>query len=798
MTKGWVCKSSPALLLNYLKVALRKIRRQRGPAFINIASLCVGMTCCLLLLLWIRDELGYDRYHASADRIYRAEHAEVREGRDVRTASTPAPLAPALQAEIPGIERAVRIGENGFDVVYGSSRFQERVFFADPEIFDVFSFPLAAGDPRTALREPDSILISEDAGRKYFGDGDPIGRVLTIRGWRDFRVTGVVKNIPRRSHFRFDFLAPFQAYARKDLGEWGISNYYTYLLVDANFRSQDFAARQAAFVRKYRGSSVPAEANLRYVLQPLTRIHLFSRARNEIEANGDFGRLVLFSAVAFFILIIACFNYINFSVASSVVRAREVGLRKVVGAAKRQIVGQFLGESFLVSALALAAACLLAWLLLPAFNALADKSLAASDLLAAPILMGLAGFIVLTGGLAGGYSALVLSSVLPAAALHGSEGTRLRPSAFRNLLVVVQFSVTVVFLVATLVIAGQMRYIREARLGFDGRNVINLPLEDESLLKAVAALKTELGRSPSVAGVTASSFRPGRSYFNQNYWKEGMGENEYPMIGWLAVDHDYLRTMGIELQAGRDFSWDIPSDTGRAYILNETAVREIGLASPLGRAFKIIDLGTVIGVAKDFHFDSLHRKIEPLALCIYPPEFQNLSVRVRPGRTAEVLAVLAGLWRRFAPEAPFRYSFLDEDIGKLYATDRRLYRIFLAAAGASILVAGLGLFGLASLTARRRTKEIGIRKVLGASVTRLTIQLSGQFLALVILANIVAWPIAYYAMGRWLEGFAYRAGLSVWPFLLAALFAFAAAMIAVGFQTLKSARADPVRSLRWE
>lgn len=789
---------SRALLVNYLKVAVRKIKRQKAYSFINIAGLTVGLTCCLLLLLWIRDELGYDRFHANANRIYRVEHAEIWEGRDMRIASTQAPLAPALRAEFPGIEKTVRIGENIFDVVCGSARFPERIFFADPEIFDVFSFALLKGDPASALREPDSILVSEDASRKLFGNDDPLGRILSLKGWKDFRVTGIFKNVPRGSHFRFDFLAPFTAYAKRDLAEWGIYNYYTYLLVDGHFSPAAFDAGQAAFVQKYQGKMIRPGVRFRYVLQPLTRIHLFSHARNEIEANGDPGRLVIFSAVALFILLIACFNYVNFAVASAVVRAREVGTRKVVGAAKGQIAGQFLGESFLVSAIAMIAACLLAQVLLPAFNGLSGKGLTAADLLNGRTIVVLAAFLLLTGGLAGSYPALFLSSVRPAVSLHGPGLPRLKASAFRDALVVVQFSVSIIFLVATLVIAGQMRYIRMSSLGFDKEHVVSLPLKDENLLRAVDVLKTELGRNPAVAGASASSFRPGRAGLNQNYWKEGMGENEYPSIGWIAADRDFLKTMGIALVSGRDFSGDIPSDAGRAYLLNETAVREVGLASPVGRQFKIVEKGTVIGVVKDFHFDSFHQKIEPLAICVYPPAFQYLAVRVRPGRTAEVLGFLKKLWTRFAPEAAFEYTFLDEDIDKLYGSDRRLNHVFFAAAAASILVAGLGLYGLAALTARRRTKEIGVRKVLGASIAGLLVRLSREFLSLVFFANFVAWPVAYYAMNRWLEGFAYRKAVSPWPFGLAAVFAFSIALLAVGYQTVKAARSDPAASLRHE
>jgi putative ABC transport system permease protein len=789
---------STALIWNYIKTAVRKARRQKAYSFINVAGLAVGMTCCLLLLLWIQDELSYDRFHVNAGRIYRAEHASLREGKDFRFASTSAPLAPALKAEFPEIEKTVRIGENEFRVVYRNSWFMERIFFADPEVFDVFTIPLVKGDPKSALKERNSLIISEEMSRKYFGGEDPIGKLLSLEEYGDFKITGVFKNIPRNSHFHCGFLAPFTTYAGKTLNQWGIYNYYTYVLTGKGFDPKSFDAKQAAFVRKYQGNMIQPGINFRYVLQPLTRIHLYSHARNEIEANGDIGRIVIFSAIALFILLIACFNYINFATASYAARTREVGTRKVIGANKKQIIGQFLGESMLISFLALITAYSLAALLLPTFNAISEKSLTMISLFDVRLIARMVLFMLLTGLLAGSYPALFLSSVRPTAALHRPDLPGLKSSAFRNALVVVQFSVSTAFIIATLIIAAQMSYIRDKNLGLDKEHVINIPLRNKNVQNKIETLKNELSGNPAIVGASASSFFPGGTIWNQNYWREGMSLNQYPMIHWIPVDHDFLKTMGIQLAAGRDFSRDSPSDTGKAYILNEAAAKEIWTDSPIGRQFKIVDKGTVIGIVKDFHYDSLHQKIEPLALCIYPSSYEYLSARIRPGRTAEVLDFLRKKWETFAPGTAFEYSFMDEDIDKLYKADIRLNKIFIAAAGASILVAGLGLFGLAALTARRRTKEIGIRKVLGASIGGITILLSKDFLALVLLANLIAWPAAYYAMQKWLEGFAYRMTISAGTFIVSAVFALLIAMLAVSYQSIKAALANPVESLRYE
>jgi putative ABC transport system permease protein len=791
-------KFSAGLLWNYYKTAVRKARRQKAHFAINIAGLAIGMTCCLLLGLWIRDELSYDRFHRNAGRIYRVQAFEIRDQREFRLASTPAPLAPALQADFPGIDATVRIGATGFNVVSGTARFLEEVFFADPEIFEVFDVPLLRGDSKTALLDPGAILISESMSRKYFAEDDPVGRTLTLKDWADFRIAGVFKDLPPQSHFHPGFLASFAKFARRHFEQWGISNYYTYILTGPGFDPQSFDAGKDRFVRTHNGNAVSSGSGLRYVLQPLTRIHLYSDANNEIEANGDIGRLMIFSGLALFILLIACFNYVNFATASSAIRTKEIGLRKVVGAVRGQVAFQFLGETLLICLAAMAAAVVLASLLLPVFNALSEKSLRFADLWNGPLLAGVFLFMILTGLLAGSYPAAILSAVRPMSALRSIGGLNLKAPKFRNVLVVLQFAASIGFILATFVIASQMTYIRDKKLGFDKEHVISLPLRDENLLKKVDVLKTELRATPDLIHVSASSFRPGTSIFRQNYWKEGMGPNEFPAISWLAADPEFLNTMGLELAEGRNFDPKIPSDLGRAYLLNETAVREIGLPSPIGKRFKIVEDGTVIGVVKDFHFDSLHKKIEPLALCVFPPEYQYLSVRVRPGRTAEALAALKKAWAKVVPGTAFEYSFLDEDINRLYRADLRLNRIFLASAAAAVLVACLGLFGLASLGARRRIKEIGIRKVLGASTARLASGLCAEYLGLVLAANALAWPAAYGAMKSWLGNFAYAVPLNFWLFPGAAALAAAIALFTVGFLAVKAARTDPCECLREE
>ncbi len=787
-------------LKNNFKVAWRSLRKHGAYSAISIFGLAFGLACCLLLLLWLRDELSYDRFHERADRIYRVEHADFQDGSEVRFALTSAPLAPAIEAEFPEIEKAVRFGHNGFQISYQNRRFLETVFFADPEVFEVFDVPLVKGDSRTALSGPSNILISEGAARKYFGSEDPIGKTLAVKDYKDFTVSGVFRTIPASSHIHFDFLGQFAGYAGRTLGQWGIYNYHTYILMKPGFRQASFQAKLPALVKKYQ-SNIPAEAKFRYELQPLTRIHLYGHARGEIEANGQSVAIYVFSAIVLFILFIACFNYVNFAIAQYTSRMREVGVRKAVGAGRREVAFQFLSESLLTALIALAAAFVLAEILLPLFSGLTAKTFSPNllrypDLLAAGFGLG-----ILAGFLAGCYPALFLSSAPPAQVLKGTIQGKPGAAAVRNGLVVVQFAVSIAFLIGAIVIARQMHFIRTMNLGLDKDYVLALPVQDQSALSRLAAVEREVNRLPGVVSVAAASFKPGPGVWRQNYWREGFGENESPMIAWMAVDYGFLETLGIKLAAGRDFSREYASDAGQAYILNESAVRELGWTSSteaLGRAFKIVEKGTIVGVVKDFNFDSLHSAIEPLALCLYEPALERLYVRLRPERMAETVAGIQRIWRDMAPRQEFSYAFLDEEFDALYKAEARLGRVFAYVTAASIVIAGLGLLGLAALAARCRIKEIGVRKVLGASPVGIVTMLAGDFSRWVLAANIIAWPVAYYAMSRWLRNFAYRTPVSLWIFLAACGLTLGLAMLAVCGQSLKAARTNPAESLRYE
>ena len=783
---------------NYLKIALRNIRKQAGYSFINIIGLAIGVAACLLLFLWIQDELSYDRYHEKADQIYRAISQYESEGRVRRFVTTPAPLGPALVSEFPEIEKAVRFGRNGFVVVYQNMRFVEQVYFTDPEIFETFTLPLIKGNPQTALKEPYSIVISEEMSRKYFGEEDPLGKTMSLGEWHDFRITGVFEDMPLNSHFRFHFLVPFSDYASSHFDQWGISNYWTYLLVSDDFSPDEFKKKLPPFVEKYRGKEVRYVYKTTYPLQALTRIHLHSNLREEIGTNRNIGTLAIFSAVALFILLIACLNYINLSTARYANRAKEVGLRKVIGATRLQLIKQFLGETFLFSFIALPLSVMLAELFLPLFNSLSGKRLAIHYFNTIYLIPGLICLFLFVGFASGIFPAFFISALRPVSALKGTLKASSKGLSMRKFLIVSQFSISIIFIISTFIIFSQLNYMRTTQLGLEKEHVVTIPIYDKDALGKLGTIKNQFLQNSQILSVSVSDFFPGKANNYQNYWYEGMSESENPMIRWLVVDHDFIKTFGIELSEGRDFSRNYPGDLDHAYILNETAVREIGWESAVGKELRIMNKGPVVGVVKDFHFRPLHQKIEPVALYIYPRLFQYISVRISPHEISRSIDHLKGIWQKLVPGQTFQYTFLDEDFDNLYRAEMRLGRIFTAATVLAVFIACLGLFGLAAFEAVQRTKEIGIRKVLGASVSGIMILLSKDFTKWVLIANLIAWPVAYYATSRWLNDFAYRTRIGFGLFVVASVLVLLTALLTVSYQALRAAVTNPADTLRYE
>ncbi len=794
-----------------LRIALRAIRRQKGYAFINIAGLTLGLTCAMLMLLFITFELSFDHFNRDADRVFRVREKYTRPGRSFNSSSIKRPYP--FGAAFPEVEKEARLfsyswKEKALVAYQEKSFFEERFFLADPEIFDILSFDFLQGDPATALAGPRNLVISQSAASRLFGRDSAMGKIVSVRnlGRADFTVTAVVKDLPANSHVHCDFMAPFAA---GDILFWSGfeqgSDAYTYLRLK---KGTSPAALEKKFPAYLAGHLPAAEASsLTFHLQPLTSIHLGSRLNDELEPPGDAATVAMFGALTAIILMIAGVNYVNLATARSITRAREVGLRKVMGARRGSLVGQFVSEAVLFAAIALPAAFLLAQFLLPVFNGLIAAHLSFDFRGNGLLLAGMLAVTLAVGIGSGIYPAFVVSAHAPADILKGQLDRGVKGAGLRKTLVVMQYASSVVLMIGAVIVSGQMRFVRSKSLGFDREQVVTIPINDTETMAGYDAAKTAFLRSPAVIGVSGSFGIPSRIRGRSLIRYEGAAGEVEADFPYCFVDFDFLKTYGIPLAAGRDFSREFPADEKTAYLINETAARAFGWADPLGkkiqfsnRGLKFAEFvpGEVIGVVRDFHFQSLRQKIEPLVLKVRRSDFSGMAVRLAPGTTQTGLDYLASQWKQIFPGRPFDFSFLDDEIDRLYRTDRRMGKVYAYATGLGILIAGLGLFGLASLSAARRAREVGIRKVLGASAEGLVVLLSREFGRLVLLANLIAWPLAYALMRRWLDGFAYRTAIGPWPFALAAFVSFALAMAAVSLRAARSVMANPVESLRHE
>jgi len=796
------------MLTNYLKIALRNLQRQKGYTFINVAGLAVGLACCLLILLFIRDELSYDRHHENAERMYRLT-INYHDGS--HWAPIGPPVGPALMAQMPEIERVARIFPFGTRTVL---RYEERVFeesggiYADSTVFAVFTVPLLRGDPHTALTAPGSLVLSEPLARKYFGQADPMGRTLTVAGWRDLTVTGIMQDVPTTTHLPFDFMVSMQTFY-ENAGEWAEqartwAGFYTYLLLREPGDAETVLQKTPAFLNTFFEETFdgPAAEAMQFVLQPVTDIHLHSKLEKEYRANSDVIYVYVFSVIALFVLGIACINFVNLATARGAGRMREVGVRKTLGALRLQLAGQFLSEAALTAAMALLLAGALIVLSLPAFNHLTGKTLRLSDLGDPTLLAGLALMALVTGLVSGVYPALMISGFRPTEALRGrSEGTG-HPARLRQGLVVFQFAVSIFLIIGTAVVLSQLDFFRTTQLGFDKEHVVHVRLGgelNEAVRNNLETFKQELLRNPALLNVSLAADVPGERYSLESMTLDGRQDDDGTMmrIAW-GVDHDYLKTLGIALTQGRNFSKEAPADTN-AWIINEAAARRLGLDEPVGRVLRWDEYaGPIVGVAKDFHFASLHHEIEPLVIPLRPGVGGMLLVRVAARRHTEALPFLQTALDRLVPGQLFRYSFVGDDFDLLYRNEDRLRHVFGYFAAIAIFIACLGLLGLAAFTAQQRTKEIGVRKVLGASITGIVLLLSKEFTTLVGIAFVVAAPLAHLAMSRWLQAFSYHVEISWWIFLLAGLTALVVAFLTVGYQSIRAAVADPVKALRHE
>ncbi len=785
------------MIQNYLKIALRNIKRHKGYSFINIAGLAIGMTCSILIVLYVQFELSFEKFHKNADNIYRViMHQEGNFFGDTDWLPwTPPILAPTLKKDLPEVIHAARFESSRQLITYRDKKIYEEDFcYTDPEFFDIFTFSVIKGNPRTALNEPFSLLITPQMAEKYFGNEDPVGKIINIDNTYDFNITGIIENCPQNTHIKYNFLASFISLEKirgGDFYRWGYNFHDTYLLLQNNADPEETENK----LKEYDMAIGIGSRIWSFHIWPLQDIH-FKGIGNR-KGESDIRYIYVFSATAFFLMFLACFNYMNLSTSQSFTRAKEIGIRKVAGANRHQLITQFLGESILFSFTALIISVLLVHMFLPVFSSFIDKKLSFSFFNNSWMLAGLIIFSVLTGLLSGSYPAFLISSFKPVGIMKGHLKSSPKGTAlFRNTLVTTQFVISIIMIACTAVVYMQLNFIRNSKLGYDKNYVITLPLRARENL---SPLKNELEKYSKIQEVTVAQDPPNEiGALAQANW-EGKDPTDLKQIRFNSVDYNYIDFYGMEIIMGRNFSRDFATDLHGAFILNETAVKEFGFDNPIGMKMSIWGhKGEIIGVIKDFHSASMHLSIEPVAFRVYPDWFSMFSIKISSEDIPETIAFLEDTWKKFSPEYPFEYSFLDEEVDRMYRTEQRLGRSFFYFTVIAIFIASLGLFGLISYSAERRTKEIGIRKVLGAQISNITWLLSKEFLFLVCIANIIAWPVAYYFMNKWLQNFAYRINIGLGIFLASGMIALIIALLTVSYQSIKAATANPVDSLRYE
>ncbi len=797
------------MLKNYLLIAWRNLNKNKGYSILNILGLAVGMAVFILIFLYVQYELSFDRWHKEADRIFRVvqhQPGNMYLGSD-RFAVTQAPLAAALMQEFPEVVAATRIDTSGNVLLtYGEKNFLEKnVHWADPYLFEVFSIELIRGNPETALDDPHSILFSESVARKFFGNEDPIGQTVVYLEEHDMHVTGIFRDFPKNSHFIMDVMLPFDAMPvllDRKLDSWGNSSFYTYFLLQEGADPTLFERKLPDLYQKYRGDQGWDTAG--YYLQPMTKIHLYSSINFDISPGNDIRYIYLFSSIAFLLLVIACINYMNLATARAAKRAKEVGMRKVVGARRNQLIKQFLGESTLLTLVALILTLGLVVLFLPVFNGFIQRDLSFDPLHNLGLLLGVMGTFVLVGLLAGAYPAAYISRFKPISALRSASSKGKGGALLRNLLVVFQFTVSVLLILSTVVVRNQLHFIQNKEMGYSRDHIVVIRPRDANLQKQFEALKTELKSHPDVLNVAASSSLPNHVSSQTDAKWPGKPEDLRVPIYVCDADYDFLDVFDLKLADGRNFSREFTSDAKGAFLINEAAQKAMGVDAPLGMNFNRgggndEPAGQIVGILKDFHMHSLHQEIKPMYVYLdLERDYRNLSIKIRGERIPGTLAHIEETMRTFSPKYPFEYAFFDEVFDRAYRAEQRIGRIFSTFALLTVFIACLGLFGLSSFTAESRTREIGIRKVLGASSPSIAQLLSLDYIKKVLIANVVAWPLGYYAMHTWLQNFVYRIDLGVLPFLGAGLIALLIALLTVSFQTLRAAAANPADSLRYE
>ncbi|MBV9987295.1 MAG: ABC transporter permease [Chitinophagaceae bacterium] len=801
-------------MTSHIQQIFRSLFRNRMYSILNITGLAIGLTCFTLIVLWVNDELSYDRFNANYDRIVRVTGTTKTETGIQQSAVTSAPMAAALKQDYPEVELATRITmREDLIELNGQQVSQSGVLVADPSFFDVFSYGLSRGDQRTALNEPYSLILTQTAAKKYFGDADPMGKSLLVYMYdstgagANYRITGIMPDPPKNAHFNFSMIASFKTAEVHDpslltIDGWGDSRFYTYLLLKPGVDQKKFSTRISRFYAKYVGERYNLWKDIySYSAQPLKDIHLRSHLDYEIAPNGDIGQVYIFSSIAIFILLLAGINYTNLATARSAVRAKEVGIKKLIGAGKRLLMLSYMSESIITALIALGVSVILALLLQPVFFQLTGKNV---NLFASPLLLGfLILTAVITGIVSGIYPAVVLTAFKPIVMLRGAFIRSGKGAVLRRSLVITQFVITLVLVTGIIVVYSQMAFINAKDLGYNKDALLFIRVNGNTdLIKGYSAFRNDLLSNPLVSGVTTSnSLIVGGLSTGGSETADVHGAPLQVNTARLRVDSNYLKVYGIRLLAGKNF-YAAANNPDRQVILNATAVRKFGWPNneaAIGKPFKMGNqAGTVIGVTNDFHFNTLRNAIEPLAIYAVADRFSRISIKIDLAKANESMDWIGAVWKKHFPGALFDFGFVDQQVAESYAAEQRFSRIFLYFSILSLVIACLGLYGLISFTAVQRTREIGIRKVLGASVQRIVFILSGGFLKPVLLACLIAIPLTWYIMNNWLENFAFRIGISWWMFALAIVLVITVALITMSFQTIRAALANPVKSLRRE
>ncbi len=790
-----------AMFKNYFKIAFRNLTRHKGYSFINISGLAIGMACCIMILLWVQDELNYDMFHENLEDIFIAWTVNDMGDTKWRTAGTPPAVGPALKEDYPEVINSARLNNGSLNVVlsYGDNKYDEELQAADNALFSLFTIPFVMGDTKNALTDPHSIVMTESMAEKYFGSENPIGKLISINHQYSFTVTGVLENYPHNTRFRHDFYVPLifleEFHSRKNYTRtWYNLSFRTYIQLNKGTQVENFGERIIDRINREQNGD-DCELHIR----PYSKLYLHWLG----QGNGRIDQVRMFSMIAVFVLLIACINFMNLTTARSGNRSKEIGMRKVAGAYKRDIIKQFFGESIIVSFISLLLALLIVLLLLPSFSDLTGKPLSL-NLTGNPLLILIfIGIALLTGLTAGSYPALFMSSFKPVSTIKGALVSGRRGTVFRKALVILQFALSITLIIRTFVVYDQMNFIRDKNLGFDKEHLLYIRVNG-ALKEQSDTFKEELYKNPNILKASVTSHSPAGVYWNGGGWNwEGKDPNIEPLVTYFSTDYDFAETFKVEMVKGEFYTKEKVSEssysTGKM-VINETFAKMIGkediIGSTISQGTRIV---TIIGVMKDFNFKPLYNEIGPINIYLNIPRRNRfVFLRLKGDNISETVSYIEDVYKQFNPEFPFTYRFLDDDYDMMYRTEERSGKIINSFAGFTIFISCLGLFGLASFMAEQKTKEIGIRKVLGASVPTIIRLLSKEFIILVSAANIIAWPAAYFYSQKWLEDFSYRISLGWYVFIISGLTALIIAVLTVSFQSAKAARANPSSSLKYE